>query len=86
MGGRKDRWTDAQIPPVFYRTLSPFGAVAQKGKRIACLSSDSGICPLSIVHFVHDDDVDDDDVDDYGVPMMVMIVMVRVMVMMMVSR
>ena len=25
-----DIWTDAQIPPVFYSTLSPFGAKAQK--------------------------------------------------------
>ena len=29
--GQMDRRTYVQIPPVFYRTLSPFGAKAQKG-------------------------------------------------------
>ena len=30
MDERTDRQTYVQIPPVFYRTLSPFGAEAQK--------------------------------------------------------
>jgi len=40
-GGQKDGRThvriDAQIPPVFYRTSSPFGAAAQKGEKISNL-------------------------------------------------
>ena len=32
--GRTDVRTDVQIPPVFYKTSSPFGAEAQKGPLI----------------------------------------------------
>ena len=39
MDGRKDEWMDGQIPPMFYRTSSSFGAAA--------------LHPLNLNHTLH---------------------------------